>query len=203
MKKIALIGIVSIATISVTMAMIVGKKIDSFRMKSFTLKSTDITTVFGIENFGNSSGGCSGGNKSPQLTWENAPSETKSFAITMIDINAFGPNIPFDHWLVINIPATSNSLVKDAGNASGANLPTGASQTPNGAYPNYVKNPDFVKAYAGVCPNVGKTNQYEITVYALNVPSLNVSANANSTDVKAAIKAATILSTKMKITASR
>ena len=167
MKKIALFGIVSIATISVTMAMIVGKKMDSFRMKSFTLKSTDITTVFGIENFGNSSGGCSGGNKSPQLSWENAPSETKSFAITMIDINAFGPNIPFDHWLVINIPATSNSLVKDAGNASGANLPTGASQTPNGAYPNYVKNPDFVKAYAGVCPNVGKTNQYSESISVL------------------------------------
>jgi len=178
-------------------------KADDNTPKTFTLKSADVSTVFTQEQFGAGQNGCTGGNRSPQLTWENAPAGTKSFAITMIDINAFGPGIPFDHWLVINIPNTSISLVKDAGNISGANLPSGASHTPNGAYPNYVTNPDFVKAYAGVCPNVGNTNQYEITVYALNVSSLNVAANATSTDVKAAIISATISSAKMSVTASR
>lgn len=194
MKK-TILGLLAIATLTI----LACDKED----QTFTLKSADITTVFGPDNFGNGSGGCTGANQSPQLSWENAPSDTKSFAITMIDLNAFGPNIPFDHWLVINIPASSNSLVTDAGNASGMNLPSGASHTPNGAFPDFVTNPDYVKAYAGVCPNVGNTNQYEITVYALNVPTLNVSANATSTDVKAAINAATISSAKMSVTASR
>lgn len=198
MKKIIL-GLLAITTFT----LVACDKDDDNTPKTFTLKSADITTVFGADNFGAGQNGCTGANKSPQLTWENAPSGTKSFAITMIDLNAFGPNIPFDHWLVINIPTSSNSLVKDAGNASGANLPAGAIHTPNGAYPNFVTNPDFVKAYAGVCPNVGNTNQYEITVYALNVSTLNVTANATSTDVKAAIKAATISSTKMSVIASR
>lgn len=171
--------------------------------KIFTLKSADISTVFGADNFGNGFNGCTGANKSPQLSWENAPSGTKSFAITMIDLNAFGPNVSFDHWLVINIPTSSTSLVKDAGNASGANLPTGASHTPNGAFAFDPTHPEYYKSYSGVCPNVGNTNQYEITVYALSVDKLNVTANATSTDVKAAIKAATISSTKMSITASR
>jgi Raf kinase inhibitor-like YbhB/YbcL family protein len=198
MKKIIL-GILVI----VTFTLVACNKDDDNTPKTFTLKSTDITNVFGADNFGSGQNGCTGANKSPQLTWENAPSGTKSFAITMIDLNAFGPNIPFDHWLIINIPSTSNSLVKDAGNASGANLPAGASHTPNGAYPNYVTKPDFVKAFAGVCPNVGNTNQYEIKVCALNVSTLNVTANATSTDVKAAIAAATISSAKMSVTASR
>jgi Raf kinase inhibitor-like YbhB/YbcL family protein len=200
MKNIIL-GLLAIAIFT----FVACDKDDDKTPKIFTLKSADITTVFGTDNFGNTSTGgtCNGANKSPQLTWENTPSGTKSFAITMIDLNAFGPNIPFDHWLLINIPSTNYSLVKDAGNASGANLPTGASHTANGAYPNFVTNPDFVKAYAGVCPNVGNTNQYEITVYALNVATLNVTANATSTDVKAAIKTATISSTKMSVTASR
>jgi Raf kinase inhibitor-like YbhB/YbcL family protein len=197
MKKIILV-LLAISTL-----VIFACDKDDETPKTFTLKSADITTVFGADNFGNSSGGCTGANQSPQLTWENAPSDAKSFAITIIDLNAFGPNIPFDHWLVINIPTTSNSLVKDAGNISGANLPVGASHTPNGAYPNYVTNADYVKAYAGVCPNVGNTNQYEITVYALNVASLNVTANATSTEVKTAINAATISSAKMSVTASR
>lgn len=169
----------------------------------FVLKSADITTVFGQDNFGAGQNGCTGGNKSPQLSWENAPDGTKSFAIAMIDLNAFGPGIPFDHWLLINIPASTNSLVKDAGNISGANLPAGASHTPNGAYPDYVANADYVKAYAGVCPNVGNTNQYEITVFALNVATLNVAANAKSSEVKAALQAASIGTAKMSVTASR
>jgi Raf kinase inhibitor-like YbhB/YbcL family protein len=169
----------------------------------FILKSADITTTFGAENFGNGFNGCTGANISPQLTWENAPNGAKSFAITMVDINAFGPNIPYDHWLVINIPASSNSLVKDAGNASGANLPAGASHTPNGAFAFDPTHPEYYKSYSGVCPNIGNTNQYEITVYALNVAALNVAADATSTEVKAAILAATISSAKMSVTASR
>lgn len=172
--------------------------------KVFSLSSTDITNVFKDENFGSGFNGCTGGNKSPQLEWENAPDGTKSFAITMVDINAFGPGISFDHWLVINLPADTRSLAKDAGNISGTNLPNGAIQTPNGAAAyDSPANIAYYKAFAGVCPNVGNTNQYEITVFALNVATLSVSDTASSTEVKNAINAAAISSTKMSVTASR
>ena len=39
--------------------------------------------------------GCTGENKSPQLSWANAPEGTKSFAITMYD-----PDAPSGQWLV-------------------------------------------------------------------------------------------------------
>lgn len=172
--------------------------------KVLTLSSGDITNVFKNENFGSGFNGCTGGNKSPQLSWENAPDGTKSFAVTLVDINAFGPGISFDHWLVINLPADTRSLAKDAGNISGAILPKGAIQTPNGAAAyDAPANVAFYKAFAGVCPNVGNTNQYEITVFALNVATLAVSATGTPTDVKAAIAAATISSAKMSVTASR
>lgn len=200
MKRI----ILSLLTIA-TLTFISCDKDEDTTPKTFTLKSADITTVFGADNFGNASTGgtCTGANKSPQLKWENAPSGTKSFAITMVDLNAFGPNIPFDHWILINLPSSTTSLIKDAGNISKANLPSGSKMMPNGAYPTYVSNAEYVRAYAGVCPNVGGTNQYEITLYALNTVTLNVSDTATSSQVKAAIQTATISSTKMSVIASR
>lgn len=191
-----------------SLLIVLSISIMAFKLKEntkneFTIKSDDISNVFTQEQFGTGQNGCTGGNKSPQIFWKNAPKGTKSFAVTIIDINAFGPKIPFDHWMLINIPNSTKSLVKDAGNISGANLPNGARLMPNGAYPNYVANADYVRAYAGVCPNIGKTNHYEITVYALNVEKLNVSDTTKSSDLKEAIKAASISSAKMNVTATR
>jgi Raf kinase inhibitor-like YbhB/YbcL family protein len=197
MKKI-IFSLIIILSISI-MAFREKDKTD----KKFTLSSKDVSDTFNQDHFGAGQNGCTGGNKSPQLSWKNAPEKTKSFAVTMVDINAFGPGIPFDHWMLIDIPSSATSLIKDAGNISGANLPSGAKLMPNGAYPKYVSKADFARAYAGVCPNPGKTNDYEITIYALNVARLNVSDSANSSELKMAIQAATIASAKMSVTASR
>ena len=202
-KKMNIKSIAKMALPILMLCSIIGCKKDE-TLKVFTLSSADITDVFKDENFGNGFNGCTGDNKSPQLRWENAPAGTKSFAITLVDINAFGPGVSFDHWMVINIPPTTNSLDKDAGNISGTSLPNGAIQTPNGAAAFDVPaNAAFYKAFAGVCPNVGNTNQYEITVFALNVASLPVSEIAASSEVKTAIASAVISSTKMSVTASR
>ncbi len=72
---------------------------------SFTLKSKDLGGQGTLEQVFNGFG-CTGENISPELNWQNIPEGTKSFAITMIDLNAFGPNIPFDHWMLINLPSS-------------------------------------------------------------------------------------------------
>src|SRR4051812_40110169 len=46
---------------------------------------------------------CVGENVSPQLSWSNAPSGTKSFAITMVDPEA-GGGAGSIHWVAYGIP---------------------------------------------------------------------------------------------------
>lgn len=95
--------------------------------------------------------GCKGQDKAPQLTWENAPADTKYFALTVYD-----PDAPTGsgwwHWVVINIPATAHNLDQN-------NLPEGALQT----------RTDYGSAgYGGPCPPIGdKPHRYYFTLYAL------------------------------------
>ena len=93
--------------------------------------------------------GCTGKNLSPQLSWDKAPSGTKSFAIT-----AYDPDAPTGsgwwHWIAFNIPASVNSL--DSG-ASGNSMPAGTveSRTDYGS-----------TGFGGACPPVGdKADQRE------------------------------------------
>ena len=87
-----------------------------FAQNTFTLSSKDLGGQATITEEFNGFG-CTGKNQSPQLSWENAPEGTKSFAITMYD-----PDAPTGsgwwHWLAFDIPANINELVSDAGNTS-------------------------------------------------------------------------------------
>ncbi len=102
--------------------------------------------------------GCNGGNQAPRLHWSGAPAGTKSYAVTMFD-----PDAPtgsgFWHWLTWDIPASDTSLVATA-------LPTGAVAGTNDA---------GLTGYLGPCPPAGdRTHRYQLTVYALDVPSLKL-----------------------------
>src|SRR5574343_96080 len=59
--------------------------------------------------------GCDGSNISPALSWKNAPAGTQSYAVTVYD-----PDAPTGsgwwHWLVSNLPATTQGLSTGAGN---------------------------------------------------------------------------------------
>jgi len=46
-------------------------------------------------------------NVSPQLSWMGAPSETKSFALSMVDRHPVAGN--YVHWLVVDIDAAVTS----------------------------------------------------------------------------------------------
>lgn len=114
--------------------------------------------------------GCTGKNQSPQLSWTNAPEGTKSYAITMYDKDA-PTGSGFWHWIVFDLPATTNELVANAGNTTLALMPKGAIQsvTSYGA-----------AGYGGPCPPEGHgIHQYVITVYALKADKLTLDANTN------------------------
>ena len=129
----------------------------------FCLTSNDLNGSFTKEQVFNQFG-CEGGNTSPQLSWDNAPEGTKSFAIFMHD-----PDAPthggFWHWAVYNIPASTSSLPAGAGNPENNLLPQGVlmGRADAGAH-----------AYCGPCPPPGDfTHRYEITIYALNTEKMD------------------------------
>ncbi len=114
--------------------------------------------------------GCTGGNVSPELHWQNAPKETKSFAVTVYD-----PDAPTGsgwwHWLVFNIPPSANMLPADAGRPESGLAPKGSvqSRTDYGQH-----------GYGGPCPPAGdKPHRYIFTVYALKVDQLPLKEDAS------------------------
>lgn len=138
----------------------------AFMTQALMLKSSDVTNGYSLQSaqvF--NQWGCTGSNKSPQLTWSDVPAGTKSFAVTMFD-----PDAPTGsgwwHWVAINIPPTVLSLNEGAGNVNGKYLPKGASMVTN----------DFgFKGFGGACPpERAKPHHYTITVYALNVAKIKL-----------------------------
>ena len=158
MKKISLLIITLIAFSGV-----------SFSQNTFTLSSTDLGgQATKTEEF--SGFGCEGENKSPQLSWANAPEGTKSFAITMYD-----PDAPTGsgwwHWVVFDIPSTTTTLVSNAGDLKLNLSPEGTIQSVT----NY-----GMQGYGGPCPPVGHgLHQYIITVHALKTDTLGLDKNTN------------------------
>lgn len=133
----------------------------------FTLKSKDMIGQISINQVFNAFG-CSGKNISPQLSWDNAPKSTKSFAITIYD-----PDAPTGsgwwHWVVFDIEKNTSQILN---NASALNLlPKGSIESKT----------DFGKnGFGGACPPKGdKAHSYITTVYALNVETLGLDKNAN------------------------
>ena len=113
---------------------------------------------------------CGGENISPLLKWDNAPKNTKSFALTMFD-----PDAPTDHgwwhWMVVNISKNIKELPRNAGNPKSKYFNI-ALQTIN----------DYGEiGYGGPCPPPGNPHRYIITIYALDVEGFNVASNINPT----------------------
>jgi Raf kinase inhibitor-like YbhB/YbcL family protein len=141
----------------------------SYAQKTFTLFSKDIGGQGTITEEFNGFG-CTGKNQSPQLSWENAPKGTKSYAITIFD-----PNAPTGsgwwHWIVFDIPANVNELVSSAGNLAENLAPKGAIQSVT----NY-----GTTGYGGPCPpEKHGLHQYIVTVYALKTDKLGLDSSTN------------------------
>ena len=110
--------------------------------------------------------GCSGGNASPAISWQNPPAGTKSFVLTVYDKDA-PTGLGWVHWVVADIPADVRRLPAGI-TAQGRNLQRGALQT----------RTDFGQL-GGACPPAGRKHRYEFTLTALKVARLpNITADA-------------------------
>lgn len=115
--------------------------------------------------------GCTGVNQSPSLQWQGAPAGTKSFAVTVYDLDA-PTGSGWWHWVVFDLPSTTNNLSRNAGSLDLNGLPKGAIQS----------RTDFgTAAFGGACPPKGDVpHRYIFTVWALDVEKLGPDANASA-----------------------
>jgi Raf kinase inhibitor-like YbhB/YbcL family protein len=156
-------------------------------LADFTLSSPNVKSGSPM-GLAQALGDCHGQNLSPALSWAGEPAGTQSFAVTMVDTDAGGGK-GFWHWSVWNIPASVHGLATGAGSEGPGQLPAGAIQG----------RTDFgVAHYGGPCPPAGEhAHHYEITVYALKVPSLPLPANAPGAQVAASLSPETLTSAKI------
>lgn len=138
------------------------QEVPSFEVTSKDIIKGELSDVkfmsgdFGIEG---------GQDISPEVSWSNTPTDTKSFVVTLYD-----PDAPtgsgFWHWAVANIPATVNELPQGAGNKNNSNLPSGAIQLPNDAR---------AKKYIGAAlPKGHGVHHYFLTVWALDIEKVAI-----------------------------
>ena len=95
-------------------------------------------------------------NVSPPLEWDDAPEETKSFALTFVDLHPIARD--YVHWLVADISPQLNSLPEGAGGGKSSGFLE-------------------VEPYIGPFPPSG-THDYEFTLYALSADRLGVRPGA-------------------------
>jgi Raf kinase inhibitor-like YbhB/YbcL family protein len=116
-----------------------------------------------------------GHNMSIPLKWTGAPEETRSFAVSIVDLHPVANK--WAHWLVINIPANVTLLPEDA---SGKSMPPGAVE---------LKSSFGTMGYGGPQPPKGSgPHPYVITVYALKADKIELRTDANLSDFQNAIK---------------
>ena len=138
---------------------------------AFDIASPDIAAGQPIpEAFAFDGFGCTGQNLSPALIWTDPPEGTQSFAVMVHDPDAMTGGAGFWHWALLDIAATATGLPQ--GTAAASALPDGARAVPN----------DFgLAAWGGPCPPVANgPHRYDVTVYALPVPVLEVPEGATA-----------------------
>lgn len=118
---------------------------------------------------------CDGNDAPPPLVVSDPPEGTRSFALIMDDPDA--PTGTFTHWLAYDIPADKTELKTTAGKT--------------------LRNSFGRQGYGGPCPPPGHgAHRYYFTVYAVDVPSLDVRGEGRD-DLEAALKRHTLAKARL------
>jgi len=117
-----------------------------------------------------------GQNVSPAFSWTDPPTNTKSFALSIIDPHPVANN--WVHWFVINIPFRERKLVEGASRTN--SLPAGAKE---------LMTSYNELGYGGPAPPKGSgSHPYVATLYALSVDSLDLGVNTSLRQFQKAIE---------------
>lgn len=118
-----------------------------------------------------------GKNVSPPVAWADVPAGTRSFVLTIFDRHPIAHN--WLHWCIINLPASVRELNEGASGVR-EHLPEESLE---------IRNSYGDSGYGGPHPprHSGPHN-YEITVYALSTPFLELGSLASSEECLDAIK---------------
>ena len=154
-----------------------------------------------------------GPNKSPHLAWSDAPAGTRSFAITVVDldaptkpddVNKPDRTVPYDlpraefvHWVLTDVPASLHELPEgkdsDGLTAKGKALgPTGHGVRGMNDYTGwFAGDPNMGGVYAGYDGpwppfNDERVHRYVVTVYALSADKLGLEGSFGYADFKKA-----------------
>jgi Raf kinase inhibitor-like YbhB/YbcL family protein len=131
-------------------------------------------------------GECGGENRSPALTWTNAPKGTKSFALVLHDADAPIPG-GFYHWIVYNLPSGTQRL--------------SANERPA---PDQLGDTSLGKpGYYGPCPPPGPAHHYTLTLYALDVSRLSDRGGMTGAQIEGRIAGHMLARATLQGTASR
>jgi Raf kinase inhibitor-like YbhB/YbcL family protein len=121
-----------------------------------------------------------GQNLSPPLAWTGAPATAKSFAMTLIH-NQVDMSI---HWVLWDIPPTTMMLPENVSQVAMPPVPAGSKQVK----PNVDGSTWY--GYQGPCPQAAGVQNYQYTVWALDVATLpGVTPDSTSAAAMTAVKA--------------
>tara|TARA_R110001606_G_scaffold1937_5_gene7662 strand:+ start:26684 stop:27304 length:621 start_codon:yes stop_codon:yes gene_type:complete len=148
-------------------------------------------------------------NRNPKVSWDDVPDGTRGFAVLVVDpdvpsdptnVNQEGKTVPKDlkrvdfyHWVLVDIAADVRDIDEgeDAdGVVTGGKDPGPTDKGVRGinGYTDFFAGDDTLKGvyggYDGPAPpwNDERLHHYTFTVYALDVPSLNLQGNFTGAD---------------------
>ncbi|SFR66260.1 hypothetical protein SAMN05216203_2334 [Marinobacter daqiaonensis] len=156
-----------------------------------------------------------GPNRNPEVSWQDAPEGTRSFAVVMFDpdvpseaddVNQEGktvsrdlPRVDFFHWLLVDVPASTSRIPE--GEDSDGVIPKGKDPGPgpigvrgvNNFTQFLADNPDMAGTYGGYdgpCPpwNDELIHHYHFEVYALDVETLGLEGEFDGEAVREAME---------------
>lgn len=154
-------------------------------------------------------------NRNPHLAWDEVPEGTESFALLCYDrhvptkpddVNQEGREVPADlprtdffHWVLIDLPGGARSIAEGefaegvvSRGRDAARGPRSTRQGINDYTGWFAGDPDMegtYRGYDGPCPpwNDSIVHDYLFTLYALDVPTLELPDGFSGADVRSAM----------------